>query len=75
MNQVRIEKPLGDYKPIPISLIKSGGSREVFEDIASLAETIRTHGLLEPIIVKRAEKGNFFVVVWWRETLESLQGS
>lgn len=33
MKQAKVEKPLlGDYKLIPISQIKSSGSREVFEE-------------------------------------------
>lgn len=61
------EKPLGEFKRIPISLIQSGGSREVFEDITNLASTIKRQGLLQPILVRKAEKGYGFVVVCARK--------
>jgi len=44
-----------ELKNLPIGQILSGPnpSREVFEDIDSLASTIQRHGLIQPIIVKK----------------------
>ena len=57
------EKLRGEFQRIPIELIQSGGSREIFEDISSLAATVREHGLLEPILVRKLEKGYGYRVV------------
>lgn len=63
---VVVEKLGREFKQIPIELIKSPvkPSREVFEDIGVLAETVKRHGLLQPILVKQlAGKYGFEVVV------------
>jgi len=53
------------FKEIPISLVKSPSkvSREIFEDIETLASTIKMHGLLHPILVKQIEGKYGFEVV------------
>lgn len=55
-----------ELKNIPIDLIESSPnpSREVFEDISALASTIKRHGLLQPLLVKkRANAYGWEVVV------------
>lgn len=44
-----------EYKLVPVDLIGSSTSpsREIFENIDSLASTIQRHGLIQPIIVKK----------------------
>ena len=60
-----VEKTKREYQNIPIELIKSPAqpSREVFEDIDSLAETIRRHGLLQPLLVRRTDGAYGFEVI------------
>jgi ParB/RepB/Spo0J family partition protein len=59
------QKVKRNYSNIPIELIKSpeNPSREVFEDIGILAETIKRHGLLQPLLVKRSEGTYGFEVI------------
>ena len=56
---------LKKYREIPIKLIEPSltPSREIFEDIDVLAETIRRHGLLEPILVRQLDGQHSFQVV------------
>lgn len=65
----------GDFKRIPLQLIKSSAqpSREVFEDIASLAATIKEHGLIEPIVVRKLKNGYGFEVVCGERRLRACQ--
>jgi ParB family chromosome partitioning protein len=60
-----VQKVKRNYSNIPIELIKSpeNPSREVFEDIGILAETIKRHGLLQPLLVKRSEGTYGFEVI------------
>jgi len=63
------------YKLIPADLIESSAkpSRETFENIDALAETIRRHGLLEPILVKNKDKGYGFEVIVGERRLRGCQ--
>jgi ParB family chromosome partitioning protein len=60
-----VETAKRKYTNVPIELIKSpeNPSREVFEDIGILAETIKRHGLLQPLLVKRTESAYGFEVI------------
>ena len=60
-----VQKTNRDYQNIPIQLIKSSSnpSREVFEDINTLAETIERHGLLHPLLVRRLDGTYGFEVI------------
>jgi len=62
-----------EYKLIPIDLIESSASpsRETFEDIDCLAETIRRHGLLQPVLVKRKDNAYGFEVVFGERRLRA----
>jgi ParB family chromosome partitioning protein len=60
-----VEKAKREYQNIPIDLIKSPlkPSREVFEDINVLAQTIKAHGLLQPLLVKQLAGAYGFEVI------------
>jgi ParB family chromosome partitioning protein len=62
---VMVEKTKKEYQHIPIELVRSPAqpSREVFEDIGVLAETIKRHGLLQPLLVKQLDSAYGFEVV------------
>lgn len=65
----------GDFKRIPLELIHSPkqSSREVFEGIAELAQTIKAHGLLQPITVQKSENRNGYEVVIGSRRLRACQ--
>lgn len=64
-----------EFKNIPTALIESSArpSREVFEDLDSLASTIKRHGLLEPILVKKKDRGYGFQVIVGERRLKACQ--
>ena len=53
-----------ELKEIPLSLITSPTkpSREIFEDIDCLAETIKRYGLIHPIVVKKDVQRGWVIV-------------
>jgi len=55
----------GKFLRIPLALLESSPNapREVFEDIASLAQTIKEHGLLEPLLVMTSKNKNSYEVL------------
>jgi len=63
----RKEKMMNERKlqSIPIELLKTPEepSREVYENINALASTIRTHGLLQPLVVRKLKETNGFEIV------------
>jgi len=60
-----IQKSKKEYQKIPLNLIKSPlkPSREIFEDINALAATIKTHGVIQPLLVKQSHGAYGFEVV------------
>lgn len=64
-----------DFKRIPLELIRSPKqpSRERFEGLAELAQTIKTHGLLHPITVKKLEHNNGFELLIGLRRLKACQ--
>ena len=60
-----VERRNGQLHNIPIELLRAPDqpSREVFQDIKALAATIKEHGLLEPIIVKKMQKANGYEII------------
>jgi len=60
-----VEKTKKEYQHIPIELVRSpqNPSREVFEDIGVLAETIKRHGLLQPLLVRKSDGAYGFEVI------------
>lgn len=75
MQKVVVEKLQGSHMNVPIGLIREpeNPSRQTFEDIEALAETIKGHGLLQSLLVKRLEKGYGYEVVVGLRRLRACQ--
>jgi ParB family chromosome partitioning protein len=65
MEKTVIQKSEAKFQQIPIQLVRSPKqpSREVYEDIHVLAETIKEHGLLQPLLVRKLKDAYGFEVV------------
>jgi len=64
-----------EFMNIPTALIQSSPtpSRETFQDLEALAETIKRHGLLEPILVRKKDKTYGFQVIVGERRLRACQ--
>ena len=64
---------------IPLNKIKNNAEqpRKAFdnEKIAELAESVKTHGIIQPLLVKRSDSDEYIISDYWSEQLNKSDAS